>query len=95
MLTVYKYEVPIGDYFELELPKGADILDIAEQQHSVYFVKKVFLWALVDPDNQLITRKFRFAGTGHPITENSYELLHRGTFQTDGGALIFHIFEIV
>ena len=93
MLTVYKYEVPIGDHFELELPEGAIILDIAEQQHDGYFIKKVFLWALVDPDNQLITRKFRFAGTGHPIIENN--LLHRGTFQMDGGALIFHVFEIV
>jgi len=86
MKTVYKYEIPINDHFDLFLPTGARILK-ADVQRGV-----VCLWALVDPSLADQRRSFRFAGTGHPMEEES--LQHISTFKMDGDNLIFHIFEI-
>ena len=88
MLKVYKYPVPIKDYFSLELPKGAKILTVQTQRGEPQ------IWALVNPGNPTETRNFRFAGTGHPITESEKELNYIGTFQLQGGGFIGHIFEI-
>lgn len=54
----------------------------------------VNLWAEVDADNPLIHRKFRTSGTGHPLpTGESRRFI--GTFLVHGGALVFHLFEIL
>lgn len=90
MHKVFKYELPIQDYFELSLPKGAEILKVGVQYDQPY------LWALVDPEARLSRlRRFRFAGTGHPIVEDIDQLVFYGTLQMHGGALIFHVFEIL
>ncbi len=49
-----------------------------------------FIWALVDTDAPEEARVFHVRGTGHPA-----DALGRyvGTFQIDGGALVFHLFE--
>lgn len=87
MKRIFKYPVAINDYIEIEMPKGAQILD-AQAQAEVPCI-----WALVDPSQPKETRRFRFAGTGHPIKETN--LIHIGSFQMAGGALIFHMFEII
>ena len=89
MLTVHKHHVELGDYFEIAMPKGAKILTVAEQ-HGL-----PCLWALVDTDKPIEKRLFRFAGTGHPITERPEHLQFVATFQMQGGSLVFHIFEVV
>lgn len=89
MLKVYKYDVPMADHFILHLPKGARILTVQAQ------LNWICLWALVDPDLPLVPRRFRFAGTGHPIEESSRNLHYVSTFQMNNGGLVFHIFEIV
>ena len=86
MKYVYKYDVSIEDHFELELPLDARILSVQMQRGTLK------LWALVDPTMPLETRKFRTAGTGHPIDEVMGE--HISTFQVDGGNFIFHVFEV-
>lgn len=88
-MTVFKYRIPIGDYVELKLPKGAKILSVAAQNDEP------FLWALVNPNMPWETRLFRFAGTGHPITEPPERLQFISTFQMRHGSLIFHFFEII
>jgi len=91
MRAVFKYEVPIGDHVSISLPKGAQILSVQAQGDTPY------LWALVDPDQPMIERQFRFAGTGHPITEAPMTLSHVGTFQFFKleNRLVFHLFEIL
>jgi hypothetical protein len=90
MLKVFKYPVHIDDYFSIDLPEGARVLH-AEAQDG-----RPQLWALVDPEtNVTVTRRFRFAGTGHPITEPLDKLRHVSTFSMEGGRLIFHIFEVL
>ena len=90
MLTVFKYKVPFDDHFDLKLPKRAKVLNI-DVQHG-----ELVLWALVNPEH-LVTeqRRFRLAGTGHPITEEITQLEYINTFKISEGALIFHLFEIL
>lgn len=88
MLTVYKYPVPIGDTVEIVLPEGAQILKVAVQMNES------MMWALVNPHNKHVTRKFRFAGTGHHLDPSkNYSFID--TFMMNGGSLVFHIFEII
>ena len=87
-MKVFKYQIEIDDYVEVEMPIGSRILDV-QTQHECPCI-----WALVDPGLPTEKRRFRFAGTGHPIKENPSQLIHIGTFQMMQGRLIFHLFEI-
>lgn len=87
MLRVFKYQVMVDDYFEVKLPKGAVVLTVDLQREDVC------MWALVDQDMPIETRRFRFTGTGHPIEEKLETLKFINTFQT--GTLVFHIFEVI
>jgi hypothetical protein len=86
MITVFKYPVKVSDEFDLALPADAHILTV-QVQHGT-----PCMWALVDTEKPLETRHFRLAGTGHPIAQDISRYL--GTFQVDGGNLIFHLFEM-
>lgn len=88
MFSIFKYTIPIEDYFTLKLPRGAKILSLQEQ----YNVPQ--LWALVEKNAPIEIRNFRLAGTGHPI-EKSENLEFIGTFQLYGGDFVGHLFEIV
>jgi hypothetical protein len=85
-MKVYKYELPMGDYAELELPINAEILT-AQLQHN-----SLFIWAKVEPDAPTTRRKLRIAGTGHELAEDN--LRYISTFFPYGGNLVFHVFEI-
>ena len=85
--AVWKYEIEITDYFDLQIPEGSTILSVQVQERTPC------LWALVNPNNPKRTYKFRLAGPGHPVKiEESDNYL--GTFQMQGGALVFHLFLI-
>jgi len=99
MLKVYKYSIrrrirsiiktiPIGDEFEIDLPRGAKILSF-QCQHDMPNI-----WALVNPDALHEKRQFRFSGTGHPINIPLEKLEFIGTAQMQGGDLIWHLFEV-
>jgi hypothetical protein len=89
MLKVFKYQVPVNDYFDLALPRGARILTIQPQAGSLQ------MWALVDPGQVTEMRHFRFSGTGHPIAEDADHLRYVSTFQLADGGLVFHVFEVL
>jgi hypothetical protein len=85
---VFKYVLPDDDEFTLPFPAGAKLLHLDCQDNEVV------LWALVDPDAPTETRRFRLAGTGHPI-ETACPLTHIGTVLLMGGKLVFHLFEVM
>jgi hypothetical protein len=88
MQTIFKYPFKTTDNFEISMPKDATILTVATQNESPC------MWALVTPDvNEKQIRKFRVFGTGHPI--DTALLYYIGTYQLQGGALVFHVFEIL
>lgn len=88
MTTVFKYPVEITDNVFVEMPVGAEILCV-QLQRGVPCI-----WAKVDPKVVTSRRRFRWAGTGHPLNP---ERDHRyvGTVQMEDGALVFHLFEVL
>jgi hypothetical protein len=87
--TVWKFPVPFPgpDAFTIEMPAGAEVMAV-HMQHG-----QPQMWALVDPSRPAEARRFRIAGTGHPINEQIEQYV--GTFLMYEGELVFHVFEVV
>lgn len=84
MTTIWKYEIPIADEFNLHMPQYAEILSV-QVQNGV-----PCLWAEVLPDQPVKAQLFYLYGTGHPIPSGRSQKFV-GTFQT--GPLVFHVFK--
>jgi hypothetical protein len=86
VIRIFKYPAPIGDSLVLEMPRRAKVLTV-QLQHGLPQI-----WALVEDDGSAVPRAFRWFGTGHTVerTAGSYV----GTVQLEGGALVFHLFEM-
>lgn len=85
MEKIFKYPLEVTDTQFIEVPKGAAILTVQAQKDIPC------IWAQVDPDMPLIKRRILTYGTGHPIdpTEAKHYI---GTYQINGGHLVFHVF---
>lgn len=99
MKRIFKYEIPIMDHFELELPLNAEILSFQSQteKEGVLRKEKFYIWAIINDEEGLNDEKryFRLAGTGHDITEDFPKIKkYIGTAQIGNGALVLHLFEI-
>jgi len=84
--TIWKFLIKPGRNQRLRLPKGAHILTAQAQFNAVQ------LWALVDPAAELEDRALSVYATGAtamPDNPGTYI----ATFQVNGGALVFHVFE--
>ena len=63
MKTIWKYPLTVTDYQSVRMPKGAEILSVADQQGELC------VWALVDSDAELEDRMFYIFGTGNSFNE--------------------------
>lgn len=98
MKRVYKYEFKITDDFSIDLPRYSKVLTCKKIENQF------FMWVLIDMEmvNDLETRNFRLAGTGHDIVETDwteYEYIatiedQRG-FDNNSTNFIWHIFEVI
>jgi hypothetical protein len=88
MITVHKFQFKIADEFTIEMPRSAELLHVA-LQHDVPCV-----WALVNTDAPMTKRKFRLAGTGHPLGVRTYQDVHVGSFFQADGLLVWHLFDL-
>ena len=88
-LTIWKYELRPDDYVDLEVQIGAKVLCLQSQNNALC------LWCLVDPEEDTEIRRFRIAGTGHPIEELGIERQYIGTAQLLDGTFVAHVFEII
>lgn len=87
MKTIYKYPLPIGGAYTLQLPVGAQVLDVQDQHGAVQ------MWALVEMNAVgAENRTFAIYGTGHAIPEG-VPMLHISTFQQ--GPFVWHAFELL
>lgn len=87
--TIWKYEIPIDEYPEIDMPKNAEILSFNAQHDSPC------LWARVTPGSPTEKRKFRLAGTGHPLDENVGKYIGTVILEgLEGSYLVFHLFEL-
>lgn len=85
-MEVWKYTLETGTK-SLAVPLDAKFLYVAVQYGEPQ------LWALVNPKASKEIRQIRIVGTGHYMDlSNTYE--HLGSFLLEGGALVFHVFEI-
>ena len=88
MQTIYKYSIPINDFFNIELPASAKILTVQIQNNTPC------IWALTSTDESTVNRQFMLRGTGHPIADDDVERFkYVGTFQLHDGQIVFHLFE--
>lgn len=81
---VHKYELPVGDWVSVLMPYGAEPLCVQVQRDTPC------MWARVPPNSPQVMHHFRIAGTGHDLGSNVGR--HIGSFQLDGGNLVFHVF---
>lgn len=89
MNTIWKFPFSVEDRLEISMPRGAEILDI-QVQHG-----RPCMWALVNPEMAIQVRRFHIFGTGHHIPDElRNKMTYVGTFQIEGGALVFHVFEV-
>jgi len=85
MKTIYKYQLFAG-HDVMEMPKGAQVLTVQAQND------KPHIWALVDPyESSVEARRFGVYGTGHDMPDDLGPYI--GTFQLEGGSLVFHVFD--
>ena len=89
MPMIAKYPLPLaqGEIHDIEMPADARVLTCQAQGIDPC------LWALVDPANDTVVRRFMLVGTGWPIDIDLVDsLTHIGTAQTPG--FVWHVFEV-
>ncbi len=84
MNTVYKFNLQVGRTV-LDLPHGAMPLTV-QMQHGA-----PRMWVLLDPSKPTVQRFFDVYGTGHSMPPDPGRYV--ATFQMEGGALVWHVFE--
>lgn len=84
-MKIFKYTLKIVDEQEVEMPKGAIILDVQEQNMGF-----LSLWAIVDPEAEVEKRKFEVIGTGNEISMKPREYIATAVC----GLYVWHIFEV-
>ena len=82
---IWKYPVDLANWFEREIPAGAQILSVHVQAGEPQ------MWAMVDLSNKPEKREFGLYGTGHTMPDDPGKFI--GTFQLADGDLVFHLFE--
>jgi hypothetical protein len=85
MNKIWKYELQVTEFQQIEMPLDAELLDV-QVQHGA-----PCLWARVNPCAPMVNRVLVTHGTGHDVAESTGE--HVGSYQLQGGALVFHVFE--
>ncbi len=87
-MTVWKFEIPIGDAdFKVSMPIGSTPLHVGSQRFGW-----LALWAEVNEDVPVETRTFHVVGTGH-LLPIACLLQYLGTAIEENG-LVWHLYEI-
>lgn len=85
---IFKYTIEREAFPQIEMPQGAEILCVQTQNGTPC------IWALVEPNAPVIKRSFEILATGQIVNE-TVSRKYIGTFQLDGGRLVFHCFEMM
>jgi hypothetical protein len=86
MKTIWKFPLQVIDSQVVSMPRGAKPLTVQVQDG------KPCLWAIVDPEAAKEDRVVEIHGTGHQTNKTLDRHYYIGTFQLEGGALVFHAF---
>jgi hypothetical protein len=85
MNSIWKWTLTPGRT-DLHMPADAQVLTVQMQGGQPQ------LWARVDPAKPKEWRTFDVYGTGHSMPDDP-RMRYVATFQMDGGALVWHVFE--
>lgn len=86
MKSIWKFPLAVTDEQTVALPKGAEILCVQTQDGIPC------LWTLVTTGAaQEDVRIFTY-GTGHNVMPRHGAKNYIGTYQLEGGSLVFHLF---
>lgn len=87
MSAIWKFTLSDVDS-TVVMPKGAKVLEVATQ------VGEPTIWALVDPNADMVKRQFAVVGTGHP-TDGLDPEQYLGTCHNVANlGLVMHVFEV-
>jgi len=64
--AIYKYELQVNNFNNIQMPEGATILKVAEAQTGM-----ITLWAEVTKNNPMTTRAILTRGTGHSFSDKN------------------------
>lgn len=81
--TIWKYEIPVKERYDIEIPENAQFLDVQNQNDNIT------MWFLLHPHSATVKRYFSVYVTGGAIPENPGKYL--GTVQL--GWFVAHVFE--
>ncbi len=87
-MIIFKWKLQVADSQTIYAPTGAKLLTTQIQNGDIQ------LWALCDEKSPTEPRRIAVYGTGNLIGESSPGE-YIGTVQFHGGALVFHIFELL
>lgn len=85
MKVIWKAKLEGGGSSTIRLPKGAKILWVATQDG------KPMIWALVDPDAEVIDIPVGVYATGENLPDDVGRFI--GAFYLYGGTLVYHVFQ--
>ena len=86
-MRIWKWTLQVTDNQKIQMPLGAKILSV-QVQHGAPQV-----WAMVDETAPQEWRSFATYGTGNPQPDIAEYGRFIGTYQLNGGGLVFHVFE--
>lgn len=90
MRTVYRYDLQEIDQQVIAMPKGAQLLLIERQTRLPLAMS---LWALVDPDEEIVNRKIFWRGTGTTVPGDvTYHIPYINSYQEQNG-FVWHFFD--
>lgn len=90
MNIIYKFEIPIKDTFEIEMPQYSKIVGF-QMQNDIPVI-----WAVCNKTEPLVKRGFMLIGTGVEMSQqfNPDFIDYIGTIQMNDGKLVFHLFDL-
>ena len=93
LASVWKFTLPVQAAVTVELPVGAQVLDVQVQGTDIPGAP-LTMWAAVDPTGGMERRAFVVAGTGHtlPFDVLDAKVAHVATVQT-AARLVWHVFD--
>ena len=87
-MTIWKFPLLLSDDVqELKMSADAEILTV--QMHC----GRPYLWARCDDTRKIVKRSVVIYGADSPASDDVCKYI--STFQTHGGALVFHVFEVI
>lgn len=84
---IWKFNLLVQSIQKIEIPRGAEIISV-QSQNGIGV-----MWAICDTMAEKETRTFMVFGTGHNIPSKG--LKYMGTYQENGGSLVWHLFEVI